>query len=468
MLMTLDEILGGQIKDLIRHKYFEGKAGKSQLLIVHPQQAFERLLLIGVGKSKEFTLDILRKAAGLAGQRGTENKTATVGFIMPELRGIKGITSEQAAQATVEGVNLGSYFLDTFRSGEKERSKPAKLSLLVSSKSEIGKAQSGAKIGLIVSDMQNYCRDLSGYPSNVLTPGYLANEARRLGRQHGLKVQVFGRSQIEKLKMGAFLAVAKGSAEEPKLIRIDYVPRGKAKKRVILVGKGITFDTGGITLKPGADMHEMKGDMTGAAAVLGSMVALAQLKPRTQVTGFIPTCENMPGSRAFKPGDVLTTCIGKTIEVISTDAEGRLLLADVLGYAAKMKPDYLIDIATLTGAVIVALGHVGAAMLSTSDDLLKRANAASNATGEKLWQLPLWQEFEHQIKSSIADIKASGGKPGGTITASLILKKFVGDVPWMHLDIAGMDIEFRGYEYMPKGPSGFGVRLLTEMLCRME
>lgn len=467
-LITLDELLDGQISKLIRNKYFKAEFGTHYLLPVFQTRGLKFLLLIGLGKSKELTLDGLRKAGGVAGQRATDSKIGSVEFVMADLSFNKEITVSQATQAVVEGVNLGSYFLDKFKSEKKEQSKPTRLSLLLSHQSEVSKAQSGTKVGLIVSDMQNHARDLAGYPSNVVTPIYLANEARRLGRQCGLKVQVLGRRQIEKLKMGAFLAVAKGSAEPPQLIRIDYVPKGKTKKRAILVGKGITFDTGGITLKPGADMHEMKGDMAGAASVLCCMASIAQLKPKVRITAFIPTCENMPGSRAYKPGDVLTTCIGKTIEVISTDAEGRLLLADVLGYASRMKPDYLIDIATLTGGVIVALGHVGAAMLSTSEELIRCANAASHVTGEKVWQLPLWQEYEHQIKSAIADMKNSGGKPAQTITASIILKKFVGEVPWLHLDIAGMDLEYRGYEYMPKGASGFGVRLLTEMLCRLE
>jgi len=364
----------------------------------------------------------------------------------------------------VEGFNLGSYSFDQFKSADEKRLKPRALAVLFAEQKWATEAKRGARDGLIVSDLQNHCRDLSGSPGNVVTPPYLANEARRLSRRHGLRVQVMGRSQIEKLKMGAFLAVAGGSAQPPYLIRLDYRPRAKSKKHVILVGKGITFDTGGITLKPGAEMWEMKQDMTGAAVVLSTMAAIAQIKPRVQVTAFAPICENMPGGRSYRPGDVLTTSIGKTIEIISTDAEGRLLLADVLGYASKMRPDYLIDVATLTGAVIVALGYAGAAMLSTSEDLLARFQRASEITGEKVWPMPLWPDYEHAIKSAIADMKNSGGRPAGTCVAATILRHFVGDVPWLHLDIAGMDLEHRGTEYTPKGASGYGVRLLTEVL----
>lgn len=467
-LNALDRLLLGQIKQLIRDKQFTGKTGEQHLLIAFPKREFRCLLLVGLGKSNDFDLDRLRKAAGTAGQKSVANKAASAAFLLPRQRLPKELSAANVGCAVVEGFNLGSYFFDKYKSGNDKHSKPKSLTILFGEQKQVTDAKAGARNGLIVSDLQNYCRDLAGSPGNVVTPTYLANEARRITRRFGLRLQVMGRPQIEKLKMGAFLAVAKGSVEPPYLIRIDYKPKAKAKKRAIIVGKGITFDSGGITLKPGADMHEMKQDMTGAAVVLSTMAAIAQTKPNIEVTGFIPTCENMPGSRAYRPGDVLTTSIGKTIEIISTDAEGRLLLADVLGYASKMKPDYLIDIATLTGAVIVALGYVGAAMLSTSEDLLTQFRKASEITGEKVWQMPLWPEYEHAIKSPIADMKNSGGRPAGTCVAGIILKHFVGDVPWLHLDIAGMDLEHRGTEYIPKGASGYGVRLLTEVLRNLK
>ncbi len=466
-LKALDRLLLGQIRQLLRDKHFSGKPGETHSLIVFPKKDFKQLMLLGVGKSKEVDIEKLRKAAGTAGLRAVAAKATAAVFLLPKQTMPKELSAELIGRALTEGFNLGSYFFDRFKSGDDKKARPKSLTLLFPNQRDASKATSGARTGLIVSDLQNYCRDLAGSPGNVVTPPYLASEARRLAKRYGLRVQVMGRPQIEKLKMGAFLSVAKGSVEPPQLIRIDYKPKVKASKRVILVGKGITFDTGGITLKPGADMHEMKQDMTGAAVVISTLAAIAQLKPRLEVTGFMPICENMPGSRAYKPGDVLTTSIGKTIEVISTDAEGRLLLADVLGYASKMKPDYLIDVATLTGAVIVALGYTGAAMLSTSNELLKCFREAADVTGEKVWQLPLWPEYENSIKSPIADMKNSGGRPAGTCVAATILKQFVGDVPWLHLDIAGMDLEHNGREYTPKGASGYGVRLLTEVLCRL-
>jgi leucyl aminopeptidase len=463
-LDALDRLLLGQVKQLLKDKHFSGKAGEQHLLVIFPKREFRFLLLLGMGKSKDIDIEKLRKAAGTAGQKAVGNKVTSVAFLMPNLLMPKELNPVAIGQAVMEGFNLGSYFFDKYKSGSDKSIKPNLLTLLFHGQKDASNAAVGARTGLIVSDLQNYCRDLAGSPGNVVTPSYLVNEARRLSRRYNLKVQIMGRPQIEKLKMGAFLAVAEGSAQPPYLIRIDYKPKAKSRKHAILVGKGITFDTGGITLKPGADMHEMKQDMAGAAVVLSTMAAVAQLKPKIAITGFIPTCENMPGSRAYRPGDVLTTCNGKTIEVISTDAEGRLLLADVLAYAAKMKPDYLIDIATLTGAVIVALGYVGAAMLSTSNILLTQFKKASESTGEKLWQMPLWPEYEHAIKSPIADMKNSGGRPAGTCVAATILKHFVNEVPWLHLDIAGMDLEHRGTEYTPKGASGYGVRLLTEVL----
>ncbi len=463
---AIDKMLGGQLSSILKRNIFDGRKGTTRTIVPFPAQNFRELLLIGLGKREDFDLERLRQGAGLAGKKACDQDIRTVGFVMPLAR-IKSVNDSLTARAVVEGVNLGSYFLDRFKSGEAKRSKPARLTVYLAESARLKEAKMGAKEGLIVSDMQNHARDLVGYPSNLLTPTYLANEARRLGRRYGFKVQVYGRNQIEKFKMGAFLAVGKGSTEPMKLIRIDYQPSRRAKKKVVLVGKGITFDSGGISLKPVLNMHEMKQDMGGAAVVLCTAAAVAQLKLPLKLTVFIPACENMPSGDAYKPGDVLTTCTGKTIEVISTDAEGRLILADALGLAAKLKPDYLFDVATLTGAAIYALGYTSAIMLGTSDELIAHLREASEITGERIWQLPLWDEYEHHIESPIADMKNSGGRPAGTITATRLLKHFTGDIPWAHIDIAGMDLEFRGKQYTPKGPSGYGVRILTETLSRL-
>ena len=461
----IDQLLNGQIASLKQGGHFLGNALEQCLVIPHPPKGIKRMLLIGLGASKEISLELLRKAGGIAGSVSTRKDCENVVLAVPSFSNTK-VKSEDAGQAIAEGFNLGGYFNDSLKSGQPSRTRPGRVTIL-SSRAETATIKFGAARGLMISNLQNHCRDLSGCPSNILTPSFLANEARRIARKHGLRVKIYRRPEIEKMKMGAFLAVAKGSKEQPYLIQIDYIPRTKATKRVVLVGKGITFDTGGISIKPADNMGEMRQDMTGAAVVLTTMAALAQLKPKTQITAFIPTCENMISSTAYKPGDVVTTSIGKTIEIVNTDAEGRLLLADVLGYASKLRPDYLFDVATLTGAVTVALGHGCAGFLSTSEELTEGFIKASARTGEKVWQLPLLEEYSHQFKSGVADMTNSGGKPAGTITAGLILKQFTAGIPWLHMDIAGVDFEYRGSEYVPRGPSGFGVRVLTEALCKL-
>ncbi len=463
-IVAIDKLLKGQIGGLKKGKFFEGKKLSRFGFVPHPQQKFAAVILIGLGRTKEVSLQTLRSAAGLAAQGGADGEVA---IVVPE--GLpKELSSESIGQALAEGFTLGGYRDLRFRSdAPRGKVKTATLRLLTSESRAVERLRKGAQKGEVLARLQNQCRDLSGAPSNHLTPTKLAAEAKKIARQSALKVAVLGRPQIERLKMGAFLSVAKGSIEPPQLIRLDYTPRKRATKRVILVGKGITFDTGGISIKPAENMFEMRQDMTGAAVVMCVMAALAQLKAEIAVTAFIPTCENMPGAAAYKPGDVLTTAIGKTIEIINTDAEGRLLLADVLGYASKQKPDYLIDVATLTGAATVALGNAGAAFLATSEKLVDRFEKASEHTGEKIWRLPLWEEYESQIKSNIADMVNSAGRPAGTITAALILKKFTGNIPWLHLDIAAVDYEYRGTEITPKGPSGFGVRTVTEALLNL-
>ncbi len=458
---TVDGVLNGQISRLLREEIFTGKSLTRQLLLPHPLRGFRRLILIGMGKRDELNTDQLRRFGGAIAQAAA-GQVARIAVIIPD----SAVDRAAGAQAIVEGVILGGYDDSRFRSPQPERITLRTLSLLSTGRN-LAAIKAGADRGLLIATLQNRCRDLSGTPSNILTPRALAEQARRIAREYGLRIQVLSRGQIAKLKMGAFLAVANGSTEPPFLIKLEYKSRRAANKRISLVGKGITFDSGGISIKPAENMHEMRQDMTGAAVVLTAVAAAAKLKLPIAITAWIPTCENMPSATAYKPGDVLTTSIGKTIEIINTDAEGRLLLADVLGHAAKSKPDHLIDVATLTGAVTIALGHHGAAMLSTSDQLVEVFTAASRASGEKLWRLPLWEENEAYVKSNIADMTNSGGRPAGTITAALILKRFTADISWLHLDIAGVDYQYVANEITPKGPSGFGVRVLIEALSRL-
>jgi leucyl aminopeptidase len=303
-------------------------------------------------------------------------------------------------------------------------------------------------------------------PSNQLTPTMLASAAQDIGKRHGIPVTVLDKAAIVKEKMGALLAVAQGSSEEPRFIVLSY--EGAPGAPVVLVGKGVTFDTGGISIKPAPNMEEMKYDMSGAAAVLGTFEMLGRLKPKVHVVGLIPTTENMPSGTAIKPGDVVTSQLGKTIEIVNTDAEGRLILADALSYARRLNPSCVIDIATLTGAIVVALGHAATGLFGTDEALIAEVKAASERADERAWPLPLWDDYRELNKSDIADVKNSGGRPGGSISASWFLREFVDGFPWAHLDIAGTAYTDREDASRVKGPTGTGVRLFSEFILARQ
>lgn len=322
----------------------------------------------------------------------------------------------------------------------------------------------GAKTAEIISRAVYCARDLVSTPSNDMTPSILADRASDVAKQGNLKFEALDETAMKKLGMNALLGVSKGSAEEAKLIILEYNGGRKNDKPIVLVGKGVTFDSGGISIKPSEKMDEMKSDMSGGAAVIGTIKAVAELKIPLNVVGIIPATENLPGGKAYKPGDVLRSMSGITIEIKNTDAEGRLILADALTFAGKYKPAAIIDLATLTGACVVALGDYITGMLGTDSDLKEKIRSASDATGEMVWELPLWHEYDELIKSDVADIQNIGGRAGGTITAALLLKRFAGDYPWVHLDIAGPALLSKDKPYIPKGASGVGVRLLVQFL----
>jgi leucyl aminopeptidase len=304
-------------------------------------------------------------------------------------------------------------------------------------------------------------RDLVNEPASVSTPSYLAEQATKIARASGIKAEIFGLNKIKTAKMAGLLAVAKGSVEEPRFIKLTYTPKGKAKKKIALVGKAVTFDSGGLSLKPPKSMETMKLDMSGGATVLAAMQVISQLKPQVQVTAYVPSTENMPSGTAQKPGDIIRYRNGKTVEVLNTDAEGRLILADALISAVEDKPDVIIDLATLTGACMVALGSQIAGMFCNNQELADALQTCGKESGEALWRMPLVKEYKDEIKSSVADIKNIGGGHGGAIAAALFLEEFVGDVPWAHLDIAGPAFAERDMPYTPKGGTGFGVRTLV-------
>jgi leucyl aminopeptidase len=353
---------------------------------------------------------------------------------------------------------------------EELRSEPAEddhrppldaVGVLVPADSFRASAEAAARRGQAVAAAQNYARELAVRPGNIVNPRYLADEASRLGEELGLRVTVLDAAGIGTEGMEALLAVAAGSDEEPRFIILEYSGAADARP-LVLVGKGVTFDAGGLSLKTAQSMESMKHDMSGAAAVLGSLQAIAQLGLPAHVVGIIPAVENLPSGHALRPGDVIKSRSGKMIEVLNTDAEGRLILADALSYAARYEPDAMVDIATLTGACVVALGHEATGLMASDQGLAGELQAAADRAGERVWPLPLWEEYRELIKSEIADIKNTGGRAAGTITAAMFLREFAGSVPWAHLDIAGTAWAEKAGPYQPVGPTGVGVRLFTE------
>ncbi|HWR82120.1 MAG TPA: leucyl aminopeptidase, partial [Candidatus Deferrimicrobium sp.] len=322
--------------------------------------------------------------------------------------------------------------------------------------------------GRIIAEGQLLVRRLASAPANYLTPRLFAREAMKLARRHRLDCKVLDEKAIARERMGALLGVAKGSSEPPRFIILTYRGGKVGQKPIVLVGKGVTFDSGGISLKEALNMSEMKGDMAGAAVVLAALIAASRLKLPLNLVGLMPATENMPSGTATRPGDILRTRKGITVEVINTDAEGRLILADALDYANRFKPQAVIDIATLTGAALYILGYAGAPIIGNNRALIERVKVASEATAEKVWELPIWDEHREQMKSSIADLVNSGGKPAGTIAAASFLERFVGEWPWVHIDIAFVDVEPKGKPYVPKGATGFGLRLLVELLSNWK
>ncbi|MFQ6110519.1 MAG: leucyl aminopeptidase [Nitrospinota bacterium] len=466
--LRVDKALGGLISALRKKGEFTGKEGTTSLLHVPPGTeglAPERVMLLGLGKRERFGAEPLRKAGGTAakGVRALSLKSFSA-----ELPPSDEPSPEAKAQAFTEGVLLGLYRLDAYKTeGREELKKVESLELVTPSKAEVGKLRRGLKQGRVLAEATNFARDLVNHPGNVTTPTRLAEEARRMARRHGLRCRVLGPRDIARLKMGALESVARGSREPARFIILEH--RGKrAGDTVCLVGKGITFDTGGISLKPSRDLDKMKTDMGGAAAVLGAMRAAAELSLPVNLVGLVPATENMPGGRATRPGDIVRSMVGLTIEIQNTDAEGRLILCDALAYARRYKPAAVIDLATLTGSCAVALGEVCSGLLGNNEELIRRMKDAGEASGERLWQLPLWEDYYEMIKSDIADIKNVGGRYGGAITAAAFLGKYTESYPWAHVDIAATAWTDKEKPYTPKGATGVGVRLLLELLSRWQ
>lgn len=460
---AVDAAMDGLITRMIAEKEISGKLNEVVVFHTLGKLAAQRVAVVGLGKREDFTPERARQAAGTAAKRARQLKLKTFATVVHGA-GQGGLDPREAAQALVEGSGLAAYRYTRFKS-EKEDLAPdlEEVVIVENDESRLEALREGARKGEIIVEATCFARDLVSGPGNLVTPTYLAEQAKQVAEQGGFECTVLGPDEMRDLKMNALLAVASGSAQPPRLIVMRYKGAGDNAKTLAIVGKGITFDSGGISIKPGERMEEMKNDMAGGAAVIGAMRAIASLKLPINVLGIVPATENLPSGSAFKPGDVITAMNGKTMEIINTDAEGRVILSDAVAYAAQQGADAIVDLATLTGACIIALGHHASGLLSNNDALAQAVTSAGEQTGERVWRLPAWDDYFEQIKSDIADVKNIGGRPGGTITGALFIKVFAGDKPWAHLDIAGTAWTDKEKPYVPKGATGIGVRLLTTL-----
>jgi leucyl aminopeptidase len=459
----LDTQLGGAIADVLASGDFSGSLNSTLLLRTRGSLKTPRLLLVGLGKADAFTIDHLRQASASAMTAARKLGVSTVAVLPPACDA----SLPEVGQALAEGALLGLYTLKKYKTVSDNDTKDnlQELHILASGGSSQQGLSHGLARGRIVAEAVSLARDLSNCPGNDVTPTTLADTAQAIAKRTALRCKIFTKTDMHKLGMGCLLGVAQGSNQPPVLIMLEHAPKGVAKSPIVLVGKGITFDSGGISIKPAANMEDMKMDMSGGATVLATMQALAQLEYPGHVIGLVPASENLPSGNAIKPGDILRAMSGKTVEVINTDAEGRLILADALSYAvAKLKPSRIIDLATLTGAVVVALGHHATGMMGTDEAMMEHLRRVGEQCAERVWPLPLFEEYSKQIKSDFADIKNTGGREAGSITGAAFLKEFVGDTPWVHLDIAGTAWTRDSKPYVPKGATGVGVRLLLEAL----
>ncbi|MBI4336441.1 MAG: leucyl aminopeptidase [Chloroflexi bacterium] len=464
---AVDRALDGAISALISDGEVRGKKGENTLLHTLGRIPAKRVLVAGLGKQGEFSLDVVRQVtaeACRALRRAGVKRAATIAHGA----GIGGLSALAVGQAIAEGALLGTYTFTRLKSRQEDHQELAELLVVERDADKAKELDEGVRIGRILAEATVLCRDLVNEPANRMTPTRLAEAAQEIARVHGLEVQVLERAQCEELGMGSFLSVARGSVEPPKLIVLSY--RGdpdSPENNLGLVGKGITFDSGGISLKPAANMEEMKADMAGGASVLCAVKALAQLKPKINVTAIVPATENLPSGSATKPGDVVRAMSGKTIEVINTDAEGRLVLADAVCYARKLGLRRMVDVATLTGAISVALGDVRVGLFTNNQGLADELLKAGEAAGERYWQLPMDEEYRELITSQVADIKNTGGRNAGSITGAYFIKEFAEDTPWVHLDIAGVDMSEKDKGYLVKGASGIPVRTLVHLALRL-
>ncbi|MFQ5682487.1 MAG: leucyl aminopeptidase [Candidatus Binatia bacterium] len=461
VLRKLDRLLKGRLSRQIKKTRFQGAEGSTLLHGTAELLPSFYVLLVGMGKKHDIELDSWRNAAGRAVKEARGAGAEEIAFFLSPDGASEGVTG-----AIIEGTQMASYEFKKYRSDRKTSATLRSLTLFRRGLRRSLVMDRSSRLAQDLIPGVFLARDLVNEPPSMTTAHYLGEQAERHCRGRGLTVEVWNKRKIQAMRLAGLLAVNRGSAEEPRFIVIHYTP-ARVKKKVALIGKGITFDSGGLSLKPAKSMETMKLDMAGGAAVIGTMSRLPILRPEVEVTGYIPTTDNLPGGRAQKPGDIIRYLNGKTVEVLNTDAEGRLILADALALAAKGKPDYMINLATLTGACMVALGAEVAGIFGNRRSLVEHLIRCGREAGEKLWQLPLVKEYREQIKGSVADIKNIGGSYGGAITAALFLQEFVGDIPWVHLDIAGPAFAEKEKTTCPKGGTGFGVLTLLKFLSTL-
>jgi leucyl aminopeptidase len=463
----VDERMGGQISRVVRAGDFKGKPGET-LVLYPPEGAIgaERVMLVGVGKVAELDTEKLRRAAGTAARQAAKLGVARFATTIHHAELLAGsISPAEAARAVAEGVVLGSYLFDELKTRSEEDTPPTRteeVTVLEKVEEKAAAIEEGVRLGDILARGENLARTLGNLPGNIATPAYLAGEAERIGREHGMKVTVLGPVELEAEGLHALLAVSRGSEVEPRLIILEHRKGPAEGKPLVLLGKGLTFDAGGISIKPAQGMEEMKFDMCGGAAVLGAMQAIGELGVQANVVAVVPSSENLLSGASMKPGDVLRSHLGKTIEVVNTDAEGRLILADALSYLRRYDPAAVVDAATLTGACVIALGHHASAGMGNDETLLEEVRSAGEKVGQRVWPLPMFDEYREQNKSDYADVKNSGGRAGGSITAGWFLREFVGDYPWVHLDIAGTAYGDGKIPYQTKGATGTPTRLFVQ------
>jgi leucyl aminopeptidase len=461
--LSRNERLKKACSELLATEDFKGKLNETSLLYT-PNLSAKRLLLVGLGEREKYDLEHLRQAVGTAAKTLGHLGQLQIACALETFLSEK-FTVAEAAQSATEGMILAVYKYTAFKQSQAEDTRQVeKVVFLIENATFQKQVKEGVRWGQIVAEAVNFARDLQNHPANWVTPTRLAELAQEMAKEVGLKCVVLNKAEMEKLKMGALLGVARGSQEPPTFIILEHSAGKQNLETIVLVGKGVTFDSGGISIKPSERMEEMKFDMSGGAVVMGAMKAIAQLKMPFHVVGLVPAVENLPSGTSMKPGDILRASSGTTIEIINTDAEGRVILADALTYAKRYKPKAVIDLATLTGACVVALGPHASGLFSTDSELRDAIKSAAEKAGERVWPFPLWDDYHDDIKSDYADIKNSAGRAGGAITAAAFLSQFAEGYPWAHLDIAGTAWTDKEKAYISKGGTGWGVRLLLQFL----